>query len=642
MNRRRVAAALLAAGLLPTVAAADVLELESTNPELEGRFGTSVSGVPDCNGDGVDDVIVGADDEDGGGVSNAGRVYIFSGASGSLIRAHSSPNDGNNGHYGRSVSGIPDITGDGLGDYIVGAWGEAGPGGRAYVYNGATGALIRTHTSPNAESGGRYGWSVAGIRDLSGDGRGDYIIGAPQEDNGGTSNAGRAYVYSGNTGNLIRTHNSPNAESFGEFGYAVCAIPDVNNDNRGDYGVGAPYEDPGGAPSDSGKAYVYSGINGSMLHSLSSGEPDSNGRFGWSIAGLPDVGGNGFGDVLVGAPYETLEQSGDDLFQAGFAYLFSGTSGTLAQTFSEPEDHRSNDGIFGYAVGGIEDMDGDGLGEMIVGAPSWPGYYAYVYNGGSPYTLKQEYNTPDDLGADQFWGSAVAGAGDVTGDGRGDFIIGGPGSDDFPNEPSETGRAYVYRSVYNDGCSLFGGEVPSLATGDNVVTTIGASEGSPDNGCAQFADPGPDVWYSYVSPCTGTATFSTCNQAEWNTKIAVYQGCSYSAPFFICNLTTLLGCNDNALFCFGGTSSLTINVVEGACYFVRVGGASDQSGIGTLTISPNCTGCAADLNNDAIVDGADLSIMLGGWGSDGQSDVNGDNTTDGADLSILLGAWGPC
>ncbi|MBL9148664.1 MAG: FG-GAP repeat protein [Phycisphaerae bacterium] len=642
MRMQRARVALVAASIVTGVGSADVVELQSTNPELEGHFGSAVSGIPDCDGDGVDDVIVGAEDEDGGGVTDAGRVYIFSGASGALIRAHSSPNDTNGGNYGNSVAGVPDLNGDGRGDYVVGAPNEAGPGGRVYVYSGASGALLRTHVSPNAEGGGKFGFSVAAAPDLTGDGRGDYVVGAPDEDNGATTNAGRIYVYSGNTGNLVRSHNSPNAESFGQFGFAVAGIPDVNNDNRGDYVVGAPFEDPGAQPSDSGKAYVYNGSTGALLHSLTSGEPDSGGRFGFSVAGLPDVGGNGFGDVLVGAPYETLEQSGDDFFQAGFAYLFSGTSGALAQTFSEPVENQQTDGYFGYGVGGIRDMDGDGLAEMIIGAPGWPSYNAYVYNGGSPYTLKESRNTPDDLGANQFWGAAVAGVGDATGDGRGDYIIAGQGSDDFPTGPSETGRAYLYRAVYNDGCGTVFSNLPTLQLGDNAVTTVGAAEGSAEDDCTQFADPGPDVWYRYVASCTGTATFSTCGQANWNTKIAAYQGCTYSAPFFLCNLETLLGCNDNGLFCSGGTSRLTIDVVEGDCYFIRLGGAGGTSGVGTLTVTQDCAGCVADLNGDTVVNGADLSILLGNWGGAGAGDLNDDNVINGADLSILLGAWGPC
>ncbi len=267
LRRSTLAGAMLAIAIAGS-AAADTVTLQSPNPEIGGFFGAEVAGIPDVDGDGLADVIIGAPSEDGGGVLDAGRVYIFSGATGLLIRGHSSPNDSNGGNYGDSVAGVPDLNGDGRGDYIVGAPDEAGPGGRVYVYSGATGTLIRTHTSPNAQVGGDFGYSIAGISDLSGDGRGDYVIGAPQEDNGGTSNAGRVYVYSGNTGNLIRQQNSPNAESFGEFGWAVAGVPDSTGDGRGDYIVGAPSEDPAGSPLENGRAYIFNGSNGNLIDTI--------------------------------------------------------------------------------------------------------------------------------------------------------------------------------------------------------------------------------------------------------------------------------------------------------------------------------------------------------------------------------------
>ncbi|MBI1785876.1 FG-GAP repeat protein, partial [Candidatus Sumerlaeota bacterium] len=113
------------------------------------------------------------------------------------------------GYFGFSVSGIPDLNGDGFGDVMVGAYMEntAAPppttdNGRVYIFNGNTGAQIRAVTSPNREDLGTFGNSVGGIPDLTGDGRGDYIIGARRED-GGFMGAGRAYVYNGSTGALL-------------------------------------------------------------------------------------------------------------------------------------------------------------------------------------------------------------------------------------------------------------------------------------------------------------------------------------------------------------------------------------------------------------------------------------------------------
>ncbi|MDZ4831741.1 MAG: hypothetical protein SGJ09_16285 [Phycisphaerae bacterium] len=588
--RRGTLAGAMLAIAMAGIATADTVTLQSPNPEVGGFFGAEVAGIPDVDGDGLADVIIGAPSEDGGGVNDAGRVYIFSGATGLLIRAHSSPNDTNGGNYGDSVSGVPDLNGDGRGDYIVGAPDEAGPGGRVYVYSGATGNLIRTHVSPNAQVGGDFGYAVAGVQDLSGDGRGDYVIGAPQEDNGGTSNAGRVYVYSGNTGNLIRQQNSPNAESFGEFGWAVAGVPDSTGDGRGDYIVGAPSEDPGGSPFENGRAYIFNGSNGNLVDTLVSGNPESGGKFGFSVAGIPDVGGNGLGDVIVGAPYEDVpvpnDRSGADYFNAGRAYVFSGTTGNLAHTFTEPADELSDEDFFGDAVGGLPDANGDGLGDVIIGSPGLS-YRAYVFAADTE-TLLAELSSPDDTGVNQSWGTAVAGLPDVNGDGRGDYIVGGPGSDDFPSDPSQNGRAYLYRPLANNGCSSLV-TLPVLTIGDNEFTTIGATEGSPEAGCSQFADPGPDVWFKYNSNCAGTLSLSTCGQADFNTKLAVYKGCNF-VGFFICDLTDLVGCADNTFFCGDGTTILQVPVEQNECYFVRVGGGNNESGRGTITLS--CDNCA--------------------------------------------------
>jgi hypothetical protein len=105
-----------------------MLTIISRNEAQGVHFGTSVSGIPDVNGDGLGDFIVGAPGEFGMGIDTAGRAYIFSGLDGSLIRAHSSPNAVLDGRFGQAVSGVPDLNNDGRGDYIIGATGELAPG----------------------------------------------------------------------------------------------------------------------------------------------------------------------------------------------------------------------------------------------------------------------------------------------------------------------------------------------------------------------------------------------------------------------------------------------------------------------------------------------------------------------------------
>jgi hypothetical protein len=113
----------LLALLLPAFSRAQAppLTLNSPNPENIGEFGGSVSGVPDADGDGCSDLLVGAGEE-GGGAEDAGRAYLYSGATGALLRTLQSPNVEINGQFGVSVSGVPDANGDGRGDLLVGAF----------------------------------------------------------------------------------------------------------------------------------------------------------------------------------------------------------------------------------------------------------------------------------------------------------------------------------------------------------------------------------------------------------------------------------------------------------------------------------------------------------------------------------------
>lgn len=632
----------LALGLVK-VTSADLVELVSPNEKASGNFGISVSGIPDIDGDGLGDVIVGADAEDGGGVTDAGRAYVYSGGTGLLIRAHSSPNDELQGRYGKAVAGVPDINGDGRGDYVVGAWDENGAGisgsGRVYVYSGATGALIRTHNSPNAASNGSFGWSVAGVDDLNGDDRGDYVVGAVNEAAGGFNGAGRVYVYSGTNGALLDTIISPNPEFEGSFGWAVAGVPDVNPSgfptfsSYGDFIVGAPDENPGGSPVGNGRTYLFSGLTGNLLDTFASPNPETSGLFGRAVGGLPDATGDGRGEVIVGAEGE---DPGAAPAEAGRAYIFNGSTAALLYTLISPDQEAG--GRFGTSVAGMPDHNGDGRGDVIVGAQYELDGQAHIFSGlgGSLITTLQ----PTGGTVAQF-GISVAGVPDASADGRGDVIVGAH-TDEGAGEPFNSGRAYLYRFIANDTCNIFFSDVINLSVGETPFTTIGATEGAAENDCIAFGDAGPDVWFSHTSSCTGTMTVSTCLNANFNTQIAVYQGCGL-VGLGSCNLDVLLGCDAGPISCLGGTDSVSVPVVADGCYYIRIGGDQNESGSGNVTISySNCTDCPADLNNDGTVGGADIALVLGQWGGAGSADLSGDGVVGGADIAIVLGAWGPC
>jgi hypothetical protein len=281
-----------------------------------------VAGVADLTGDGRGELMIGAYREDPNAApDNAGRVYIYNGASGVLLKTLVSPNQTANGFFGTSVAGVPDVTGDGRADLVVGAPGESLNGlnaaGRVYVYDGAARTLFKTLVSGNPAPNAGFGFSVAGAPDVNGDSRGEVLVGAPLEFAGVVPAAGRAYLFSGATGVRLRTFSAGSPETGDAFGASVAGLSDINGDGRGDIAIGSPGADPVGAPDATGRIHVYSGASGAYLRGIGSPGAQTNGRFGASIAAVPDVNGNGKGDLLAGAPLEDTQTTAD----VGRAYL---------------------------------------------------------------------------------------------------------------------------------------------------------------------------------------------------------------------------------------------------------------------------------------------------------------------------------
>ncbi len=644
--RSIAASCALCLATLGSSAFADIIELASPTPYASGQFGNSVSGIPDINGDGYGDFIVGARGEDDGTLDLAGRVHVYSGRTGALIRSHSSPNTQFFGQFGDDVAGIGDINGDGRGDYLVGASLEHGDGvfrsGRVYVYSGATGTLIRTHVMPGAEEFAYFGWSLDAVPDLTGDARPDYIVGAwhAQTDGvpGGQSN-GSAYVFSGASGALVRPVGSPATAVGGGFGWSVAGIPDVNGDGRGDYVVGAPYADPPFGDNNAGRAYVYSGATGVLLHELKSPSEEPDGKFGYSVAGVNDLAGNALGDVLVGAPFEDVP----GFSAAGHLHVFSGTLGALVRTLASPSAETG--GHFGIAAAGVGDRNGNGFEDLLIGASGDGGgaadapgraYIMDGFTGGLIDSLQSPYATS---GFRNF-GDAVSAVPDANGDDLPDYSVGAYADVGAGGLASE-GRAYYFRDLANDGCGALFTTIPEITEGLTPFTNIGALGGGSGAGCAGDHLQS-DVFLTYTAPCNGSVTISTCAETDFDTIIAAYQGCGYTPPFFLCNLSTLLACDDDGCGIIGGGSTITFNTTIGQCYRIRVGGYNGDQGEGSLLV--HCVpSCAGDLNANGVVDAADLSVLLGAWGSTTAGpDIDNSGVVDAGDLATLLGNWGPC
>jgi hypothetical protein len=300
-----------------------LLELVSSNEKSGGDFGSAVAGAGDVDQDGLADIVVGAEGENPDGIGHAGRAYVFSGQEGGLLFELASPNQNNSSQFGFSVAAVGDVNRDGFADFIVGAPHEDVGNlkwlGTAYVFSGEDSSVLFQLASPNPQSEGYFGYSVAGAGDVNQDGSPDLIVGARFESDSGPSDAGRAYVFSGRDASLLFELASPNEENNGNFGFSVGGAGDVNQDGVPDCLVGAWNESPGPSPIQAGRAYVFSGRDGSTLFQLASPNEQGSGNFGSSVDSAGDANQDGSADLIVGAPEEDPDDSPD---LAGRAYIF--------------------------------------------------------------------------------------------------------------------------------------------------------------------------------------------------------------------------------------------------------------------------------------------------------------------------------
>lgn len=275
--------------------------------EMPGdAFGYAVAGAGDVNRDGFADVIVGAYENSTRG-AGAGRAYVYYGGPrpdpvpDAILNGETAGD-----RFGISVAGAGDVNGDGLADVLVGAYQNDAGGvdaGRAYLYLGSARILDRAATVlTGAGAGDAFGFAVSGAGDVNKDGLADIVIGAYHNGAGG-KDAGRAYVYFG--GKTVSP--SPDVVFTGEaagdaFGYAVGAAGDANGDGYGDVLVGAYGNDAGGSAA--GRAYVYYGAPtpDPVADWFLTGFQTLD-NLGFAVSGAGDVDGDGFADSVVGAPY---------------------------------------------------------------------------------------------------------------------------------------------------------------------------------------------------------------------------------------------------------------------------------------------------------------------------------------------------
>ena len=329
---------------------------KSPNIEDDGSFGGSVNSIADLTGDGVREVLIGAPREtvSSGGTdyARAGRLYVMNGATGATLHTLESDNPEQDGNFGVSSDAVGDVDGDGEPDVVVGAKGEAVNGsdsaGRAYVFSGATGTLLYTLTSDDVQRSGSFGGSnsVAGVGDINGDGTPDLAVAAGGEDGveSGETTSGNVYLFSGD-GSLLYALPSPSPTFLGNFGTAVDGLGDVDDDGHDDFVVGAKSEGTNG--NNAGLAYLLSGVDGSVISTLQSQNPEDAGKFGETVAYAGDVDDDTIPDVITGALEEDVGGTGD----AGQAYVHTGFYFFLAE---KSQRTVSSDGLVDFGATGVD------------------------------------------------------------------------------------------------------------------------------------------------------------------------------------------------------------------------------------------------------------------------------------------------
>lgn len=284
----------------------------------------------------------------------------------------------------------------------------------------STSAVWQLRVGARSATGDRdRSWGV--WPDVDGDGAGDVLVGAQ----GAHSSAGEATVWRATATTLVE---QPSLRVRGSvagdrFGAAVATLGDINGDGYGDYAIGAPEANAGagavrvrfGGPSMLADATL-SGVD----HAL------AGAQFGASIAGLGDVDGDGYGDFAVGAPHANPV----GCLGCGFVRVFFGAaSGVSARTPARMQGRAIAD-LFGSAVSGVGDFNGDGFADMAVGAPgSTPSGRAecgevHLFAGSSAGFSTVADRVIECLVAGDIFGWSVSGAGDVNGDGLADFVVG--------------------------------------------------------------------------------------------------------------------------------------------------------------------------------------------------------------------------
>ncbi|QDU65223.1 integrin alpha [Engelhardtia mirabilis] len=336
------------AALAPALAAQSA-PIQLQGQDADDRFGESIAFVGDLDGDGLSELAVGAPGKQSSSTQTVGTVSLFSGANGRELGVAFGALAGTG--FGARIAPSRDLSGDGVPDLLVGA----PDADRVVAIDGASFAAGNPAPlwSNDGEPNGQFGRALDSIGDQTGDGVPDLAVGAPF---GGGDIAGfgpgQVWLLSGATGRSFGVLSAPGADN-GSFGWSLANVGDVNGDGRDDLAVGAPLDD--GVATAVGAVYLFSPATDAPLTSWFGRRAGDD--FGHALERGPDVSGDGVASLFIGAPASTIAPP-----TAGSVLWLELSNGQRLAQFSAP----TVGGRFGWALAS------DGAGQLAVGEPLAP------------------------------------------------------------------------------------------------------------------------------------------------------------------------------------------------------------------------------------------------------------------------------